>query len=490
MERSELVKSLRFGEGVAESESSDLSKYFVETDQWNRVIAGEIDIVYGHKGSGKSALYTLLLEKNDKIEEASIISAENPRGDTAFQNIEIKPPTSEVDFQSLWKLYFVSLVGLFLQEAKVKNNPANELTAVLRRAGFLEQDKKTLISRILDFINKRKLQSLEGMLTFDPNTGMVSCVGKASLEGDPTDDSKVNISIDQLITYANQALRMENLIVWIAIDRLDVAFKENHNLEENALRALFHCYLSLLSAESIKLKIFLRTDIWKRITEQGFREASHITRHVTIDWSEAKLLNLIMRRILINPQISEYFGVNPNDVLSDYTKQQELFYRIFPKQVDLGPKKPETFKWMVTRCTDGTDTVAPRELIQLLNQIREEETRSFEMGQASEDKEPLFSRTSVKEALPQVSRTRLHQTLYAEFPKSKPYIEKLEGEKAEHTLATLKKIWSVDDDETEKIAIKLTNVGFFEKRGNKDTPTFWIPFLYRPALNITQGRAE
>jgi ABC-type lipoprotein export system ATPase subunit len=31
-------------------------QYFVETDQWKRLLRGEVDIVYGPKGSGKSAL--------------------------------------------------------------------------------------------------------------------------------------------------------------------------------------------------------------------------------------------------------------------------------------------------------------------------------------------------------------------------------------------------------------------------------------------------
>ena len=34
---------------------------FVETDQWSRIVKGEIDIVRGDKGAGKSAIYSLLI---------------------------------------------------------------------------------------------------------------------------------------------------------------------------------------------------------------------------------------------------------------------------------------------------------------------------------------------------------------------------------------------------------------------------------------------
>ena len=36
----------------------------------------------------------------------------------------------------------------------------------------------------------------------------------------------------------------------------------------------------------------------------------------------------------------------------------------------------------------------------------------------------------------------------------------------------------------------LADVGFFERRGTRDAPSFWVPFLYRDALNMVQGSAE
>jgi len=65
MERLALLKELSFGSRVAEEETQHLASYFVETYQWSRIERGEIDIIIGEKGTGKSAIYTLLTAKTD-----------------------------------------------------------------------------------------------------------------------------------------------------------------------------------------------------------------------------------------------------------------------------------------------------------------------------------------------------------------------------------------------------------------------------------------
>ena len=110
------------------------------------------------------------------------------------------------------------------------------------------------------------------------------------------------------------------------------------------------------------------------------------------------------------------------------------------------------------------------------------------------DREPageaLFDRTALKAALPEVSKARYERTLCAEQPALKAMLDKLEGEKTQQTPATLSKIWRVSESEALGRAEKLTDVGFFQKRGSKEQPLFWVPFLYRDALKMVQGQAE
>jgi type II secretory ATPase GspE/PulE/Tfp pilus assembly ATPase PilB-like protein len=77
-----ILKDINLGQRVAEEEADDLQKYFVKTAHWERLAEGNVDVVYGPKGSGKSALYTSLVQQAQSFEKRKIIvvTAENPRG--------------------------------------------------------------------------------------------------------------------------------------------------------------------------------------------------------------------------------------------------------------------------------------------------------------------------------------------------------------------------------------------------------------------------
>jgi hypothetical protein len=171
--------------------------------------------------------------------------------------------------------------------------------------------------------------------------------------------------------------------------------------------------------------------------------------------------------------------------------QETFFYLAFPGQVDVGPNKPSTLEWMLSRTRDGSKVNAPRELIHFLNCLRDVQVKRFERGdEPSPEGNQLFARVAFKEALPEVSRVRLEQTLYAEHPEQKPWLEKLRGEKTLQTPDTLGQIWALSIEDATVRAATLVTIGFFEQRGTKQAPEYWVPFLYREALDLIQGTAE
>jgi len=493
--RKDALQNLSFGQRVAEEEVKDLARYFVETEQWRRISSGEIDVVYGPKGSGKSALYALLLDRVDSFFDRDIVmvSGENPRGATVFKDLVDDPPTSEREFINLWKLYFLSLIGGVLREYAADSAPGREVVSALTEAHLLtpETGLKGLLRAVVEYV-RRFPNTLEGELKLDPISGSPTGVGGKITFREPQleDAKKGQISVDSLFESANRALAELPLTVWVLMDRLDVAFAESPNLEANALRALFKVYLDLLGREQVRIKIFLRTDIWGRITrDQGFREASHITRHITIKWDRPSLTNLAIRRAVQSPTLLNYVSIEKEAALGD--GQPAFLDRLFPDQVEVGPNKPKTsFDWILGRTSDGTGQNAPRELIHFLNATRDEEIKRLELGNVDTESQTVFSRTAIKNALPEVSKVRLEQTLFAEYPDLRPYVLKLEREKTLQHPESLAGHWGISDEKAILVAEQLVEVGFFERRGSKESPEYWVPFLYRPALSMVQGAAE
>lgn len=421
-----------------------------------------------------------------------VVPAENPSGAPIFKDLVGDPPTSESEFKGLWKFYFLSLIAQHLREYGISNNRTEQLIRTLEDAGLLPKETtlRRLLGSVVNYVrNLTRAESVEGGLQIDPATGNpAGLTGKITLREPNLDQQNRGlVSVDKLLEDADGALRDADLHLWLLLDRLDVAFAETAELERNALRALFRVYLDLLGYKHIALKIFLRSDIWQRISGEGFREASHITRHVNIVWNKASLLNLVIRRALHNDALRQMYDVDSDTTLNNADEQSKLFYLMFPAQVDVGSRNPGTFEWMLSRTKDATNETAPRELIHFLSSAREAQLRNLELGSKEPSGKPLFDRVSLREALSPVSQVRFEQTLCAEFPNLQQWLNKLKGEKTQQKPSTLAIIWDIEEERAISIADSLVEVGFFERKGTKDNPDYRVPFLYRAALEMVQG---
>jgi len=492
--RAQVLIQSEFGSRIAEDELDELHAYFVETEHWRKVLAGDVDIVFGAKGAGKSALYSLLVAQKEKLRlgrRTVFIAAENPRGTPVFRDLTTEPPLSEEHFRALWKLYFLSIAANYfrhhLEASRTTNADAAAVIDFLASNGLVPISV-TLIARLkaaLEYI-RRYLPAIEAGVT-DPATG-VTLNGKITIAEPTSEQRKLGYqSLDDLLARLNTAFSSVNITVWLVLDRLDVAFAESDALEANALRALFRTYLDMLSLSHIKIKIFLRDDIWRKVVAGGFREASHVTRSLSLAWDHQSLLNLLVRRLVSNNSICEYYSLRRDDILSSASLQSDFFSKVFPPQIDTGPNKPSALDWMASRTADGSRRTAPRELIHLLLATRDAQLRLYELGNAEPERDQLFDKLAIRAALPVVSKARYEQTLCAENPALKPYLDKLEREKTQQSPDTLAALWKCSSEKAAEIAEKLVEAGFFERRGSKDEPIYWVPFLYRDALNLVQG---
>jgi hypothetical protein len=168
-------------------------------------IKGDIDIVRGENGAGKSAIYSLLMTKADSLFDQGIllVAAENPRGATVFKDLVADPPTTENEFIALWKLYALTIIAQQLREYDIRGAKAEKIYSALEGAKLLE--KEFSLRGVLRSVHEyaRRIvaaEQIEGGLTIDPATQMPTGItGKIVLK-EPSSDWKANgfASIDNL----------------------------------------------------------------------------------------------------------------------------------------------------------------------------------------------------------------------------------------------------------------------------------------------------
>lgn len=491
----EVLKAIRIGQRVAEEEVDSLEHYFIETNQWNEIFEGEKDLVFGPKGAGKSALYALVNKRSKSLSEKNIevTLAENPIGDTVFRNLEVEPPPSEIAFTLLWKLYVLTLTAKILRDHSSDSEATKSLIDALNKTGLLPgvANRESLfasVRRTISNLFNSDVSSLETTVAIDPVSGIPVVTGKVNLSANPSLRADA-LPVNELLRIADQALEDSGKKVWVLFDRLDVAFSENADLERNALRALFRAYRDLRSFNQISLKLFIRNDVWSRITEEGFAEASHLVRATTISWDDSGLRNLIVRRLASNPLFCQYVGYTAADISKSADVQQKVLSIVLPDQVEIG-KNPATFDWILSRISDGSKKATPRELIHMLDEVRRIQIERLERAEAPPSGTALFDRAVFKLALKRVSEVRYQQTFRAENPSMVEYTDALKNKKSEQTLESLSALWEKRPEEAKDIAERLVDLDFFEKRTSGTSVSYWVPFVYRDALNLVQGKAD
>lgn len=291
------------------------------------------------------------------------------------------------------------------------------------------------------------------------------------------------IPFSELFERLDRILKAGGLRVWLLLDRLDEAFPGKPTLEARALRSLLYAFKDTLGLSQIRVKIFIRDDIYQRVTQsEGFAALTHIGDRASspIIWDEDGLLALIVERILWNDELQAYTAKEPG--IDSREGREAVFYTIFELKVDPSENKPTTVDWIMSRIRDGNGVMTPRDLIELVRHARTLQLEIFNRDKVEEDTKVLLYSPMLKEALVRLSKDKVQNTLFAEYPHLRKYIERFKGSKAEHNDESLRKLF---DEDPSGIAKELVSIGFLERLPK----SYKIPFLYRDGADVTQGKA-
>lgn len=487
----DVLNKLDLGSSVAEYED-ELERYFVETDTFRALVEDKADIIAGEKGTGKTALYQYLQRRYPEMTELAhveVLTGFNPSGSPMFQRLVYAEPFTEGQYVTIWKTYILSLAGnwlLHLCEGAFSDT-TRELDGLLNKIGLRSQDDaaQTVFTRLIGWAQRLLNPKAAGVeITFDA-LGIPTIVPRLEF-ADPASPEGSDLEADLILHddalhLLNTALAENDITVWIALDRLDEAFVGYPDVEIPALRALLRTYLDLLAYDRLRLKIFVRKDLFRKITRDRFVNLTHVNaRKREIIWDEEDLFTLICKRIRENERFMAL-------VEQPDSSDQELFEMIFPDQVDAGERRPTTWNWILNRTRDGHGTIPPRNLIDLVNKAKEEQLRREQRDPRIYTAGlPLIEPDALKRALIRLSTDRVEDTLLAEASREVAVlIEAFKDGKAEHNDDSMANLFGVDPNQARSFARVLVELGFFEQ----STDSYKIPLLYRDGLNISRGKA-
>lgn len=483
----DVLRILDVGSSVAEFDKS-LEKYFVENEAFHALVNDDADVIAGDKGTGKTAVYRILQKRFGSIPRlkgVEVLAGFNPAGNPIFQKLVQQQALTEGQYVSVWKAYVLSLVGNWIVEIAGENQSENfqRLSKLLTDTGLRSRDEKpeTIFSKLINSIQRVLLPKKAEVEFTLSETGVPIVTPRLEFGRMEDGEAQKEVAHEDALRLLNSCLNEIDYSVWLALDRLDEAFQGFPEIEIPALRALFRTYLDLLEFDHLRLKLFVRRDLFRKIIGGGFVNLTHINaRKKEIVWDEADLLNLLARRIRDNEGFLAAIGAVG---LTD----EQLFYRLFPHKVDKADRKPTSWNWIMSRIRDGNDVKPPRNLIDLANLAREEQIRvESRTPTVMAAGVPLIQAESIRGAHERLSTQRVEDTLLAESAADiAGLIEKFRKSKAEHNLESLAETLGVQGVELQESIRHLMDVGFLEGLSS----SWKIPLLYRDGLDIRQGKA-
>lgn len=478
--RCELLPLLDFGSVDSESEKN-LDQKFIKTKDFAKFALPDKALVLGAKGSGKSALFQMFAKYEQQAMSLSGISSNSTIivTGTGFNDIhelstdDFKKLLTQdnADFDQIWELYIAIKTAIKLGELGYRTGA--HLKEFLKQAGIIKD------FRILPII--KSLWSL--VIGTSPHGVDIDIKGIKIKVG-----TNKSIDTQDILIEINNLLQLRQKDCWILFDKIDELFSDDYTKRKKCIESLFRVYLKFVHRfPRLKLKIFLRNDIWSTLE---FVNKSHISdKCVELKWDRHSLVEMCAKRVLLQDDVKNYIADKLMLDSSELLLTQNLenvFYTIFSKQVYKGKKEAEVINWILTRIADGLGGTYPRELINLGNF-----SKDIQIDAGITEKNCLISGNSIKKAFFKVSTVKC-DTYLSEFPALSQHFQRFSGQtKSKFKRKELFDLMKGLTPNGNLMIQQLYETGILEPIGIRSysADLFTIPKLFRTGLGLVlRGR--
>lgn len=350
------LSKIHIGSSSAENELTELANYYLETDEFKRTIRGEVRIVVGRKGSGKTAIFAQTKEHASKNSKNLVLDLK-PDGYKLLKFKEsvldlLKKGTMEHTLMAFWEyLLLLEICHRIIDSDRITHlrNPAlfepyNQILNFYESHNYDQDgDFSERLSQLLERIRSDYQAKYPTTNQKDLTTAEVT-------------ELIFNHDVKSLREQVELYLKNKNE-VWILFDNLDKGWPSHGVQAEDIIiiKTLIEALRKLerqLQKHSIDTHsvIFLRNDVYELlITETADRGKES---KVVIDWKDPELLKELVRRRLLNNE--EFLSL-----------QDQPFTQLWSQIFSPLYKGEETSNYLIER-----SLMRPRYLLDLINKCK------------------------------------------------------------------------------------------------------------------------
>lgn len=270
-------------------------------------------IVLGERGSGKSALFRLISEKklafkNDgKLKQIYVSIDEDLEyfGLNEFLNRSIKDSSGKATekFRIAWEIFILNRMISELR-THIKNDKSIEII----EAEFAQSIGLDILAKasLLDFLKNTKKTfgvKLEGGHTGFIIPNFYTSVEPSKDRSEIESESSLMLDTVSIKAKIREVLKRNKAVMFVLIDKLDeFVINAEYDLQKINLQALLETQRNFQAHPEIKIKLFLRTDLFKRLDFESLGYDKIYSKTVELKWTQSDIRQFIARRILHNMQ--------------------------------------------------------------------------------------------------------------------------------------------------------------------------------------------
>lgn len=322
-----LIEQIDLGGSVAENELQTIDSYYHDTDAYLRTSRGEVRLIIGRKGSGKTALF-LRLRNEKRKRRANVVVDLKPEGYKLLKFKErIVDALSEGSLNhvisAIWEYVLLLEIAYKILEQDWNNYTRNsQLTKqYISLKDIYEQDEyysegdfSERVSVLLDDVGA-KIDSKKG-------TASAAILSQREVS-ELIYKHPINELRTEVVNYL--ALKSES---WVLVDNLDKGWPGSGVTKGDVV--LISCLLEALEKitrsfrqrhyEKFYSVVFLRGDVYENLIDTASDRGKAIP--VSVDWSDPSALKELLRKRFVYSDFDDQFEMD------------HIWEQIAPQEID------------------------------------------------------------------------------------------------------------------------------------------------------------